>query len=127
MRQRQINSRTPAGRTPISYDRLSHLSQVTDAAQHTATYGFDTSGRFSTVTNADSSSRTYLYENASLVNAVTGVMDENNTRYSTWHYDTQGRVIDTTEAGGAEAATLSYASTSTGGALTGNLCGKGSR
>jgi uncharacterized protein RhaS with RHS repeats len=64
-------------------------------------YGYDAQGRLSTVTYADGSSQTYLYEDTNHPNALTGVMDENGTRFSSWSYDTQGRAISTSEAGGA--------------------------
>jgi uncharacterized protein RhaS with RHS repeats len=74
----------------------------------TVQYSYDAAGRLSTVTNADSTTRTYLYENASFPNALTGLNDETNTRYSTWGYDSQGRATSTTEANGAGATSLVY-------------------
>jgi YD repeat-containing protein len=102
----------------LTYDGLNRLSTVADSAQHTVVYGYDLMGRLSIVTNADASRRTYLYENAGLPNAITGLVDESNNRYSTWSYDTQARVISTSEAGGAGAATLAYANQSPGSPVT---------
>jgi RHS repeat-associated protein len=54
-------------------------------------YGYDAVGRLTTVTGPDASSRTYLYENATYPYALTGIIDENGTRYVTYSYDAQGR------------------------------------
>jgi YD repeat-containing protein len=74
----------------------------------TVQFGYDSQGRLATVTNSDSTVRTYVYENASFPNSLTGVIDENNTRYSTWGYDTLGRASSSTEALGADSTTLVY-------------------
>jgi RHS repeat-associated protein len=88
---------------------------IGSAAAQTVQYSYDSSGRLSTVTNADSTTRTYLYENTTFTNALTGLNDESSTRYSTWGYDSQGRAISTTEAGGAGANSLVY---NTDGSIT---------
>lgn len=92
----------------FEHDAAGRLTQVTTPDLHTLQYGYDTAGRLSTVTNTDGSTRTYVYENASFPNALTGVIDENNHRLSTWTYDAQGRATHTSEAGGAGAVTLAY-------------------
>jgi len=84
------------------------LTVGTAQAQETVQYGYDAQGRLSTVTQADSTVKTYLYENASFPHALTGVLDENNSRFSTWLYDTQGRAYRTYEAGNAGDHTLVY-------------------
>jgi len=39
--------------------------------------------------------RTYVYENASFPNDLTGILDENTQRHSTYGYDTVGRAVST--------------------------------
>jgi RHS repeat-associated protein len=97
------------GRTlTLSYDALDRLQSATDPNQSATQYGYDSSGRLATVTKADGSLRTYVYENASFPNALTGIVDESNNRFSTWTYDSQGRAASTTEANGAGATFLTY-------------------
>jgi RHS repeat-associated protein len=84
------------------------LLTLGNAVAETVQYSYDSAGRLSTVTNADSTTRSYLYENAAYPNAMTGLIDENTNRHSTWGYDSQGRATSTTEAGGAGAHSLVY-------------------
>jgi RHS repeat-associated protein len=92
----------------LGYDGQNRLASVTDPSQHDIEYAYDSQGRLSSATTADGTSRKYVYENAGFPNALTGLIDESDTRYSTWGYDSQGRATSTEEAGGAGAITLSY-------------------
>jgi len=92
----------------LSYDSLGRLASLTNSASGAVQYGYDAAGRLSAVTNTDGTTRAYLYENATYVNALTGLLDESGSRYSTWGYDSQGRGIGTAEADGANAHTLAY-------------------
>jgi RHS repeat-associated protein len=91
----------------LSYDASNRLGGVTEGGQAT-TYAYDPEGRLSLVTHADTTTRSYLYENASFPNALTGLIDEQGVRLSTWVYDAQGRATSTFEAGGADAGSLAY-------------------
>ncbi len=84
------------------------LSSATDPSLKSVHYGFDGAGRLSTITNLDTTTKTYLYENSSFPTLVTGLMDENSNRYSTWGYDTQARATSSSEALGADATGLVY-------------------
>jgi len=97
----------------LTYNSLNHLASVTDSSQLSVQYGYDAYGRLSTVMSTDGNFRTYLYENTSFPNAMTGVLDENNTRYSTWVYNSQGRATSTQDSNGANAMTLVYNSDNT--------------
>jgi RHS repeat-associated protein len=57
---------------------------------------------------ADNPTVKYHYENTNFVYALTGITDERGVRYATWAYDTEGRVISSTHAGGADTTTFSY-------------------
>jgi RHS repeat-associated protein len=87
--------------TGVTHDALAQSSQ-------TIQYSYDAQGRLATVTNSDSTTQQYLYENTNFPNALTGLIDENASRFSSWGYDTQGRATNTSEAGGAGATTLVY-------------------
>jgi RHS repeat-associated protein len=74
----------------------------------TVQYGYDGVGRLSTVTNLDGTSRSYVYRTTSFANALTSIVDESGTTYSSWGYDTLERATSTQEAGGADAQSLVY-------------------
>ena len=63
------------------------------------------------------SSIQYLYENPSFPKALTGMVDENNTRSATYAYDAQGRAISSELADGADKYQVSYGSSTTAGSL----------
>jgi RHS repeat-associated protein len=92
----------------LSYDAQGRLLSVTESGASAVQFTFDGQGRLSKATHSDSTERTYLYENGSYPNALTGLKDENNSHLSTWGYDSYGRGISTSEAGGAGAVSLSY-------------------
>ena len=92
----------------IGRDGQGRVSTVTPTGSPAVQYGYDAQGRLSTVTNSDGTSRTYLYENISFPNALTGVLDESVSRYSTWGYDTSGKATSAQEAGGANSVSVVY-------------------
>ena len=59
----------------------------------------------------------YLYENSAFPKALTGMVDENNTRSATYAYDAQGRAISSELAGGADKYQVSYGTSTAAGAL----------
>jgi RHS repeat-associated protein len=89
------------------------ITQVTDPAGNPISYTYDSNNNLTSVTYEDSHSRTYLYENSTLVNNLTGIIDENGSRYSTYAYNSYGQVTSSTHAGGADSVSLSYGSSST--------------
>jgi uncharacterized protein RhaS with RHS repeats len=46
----------------------------------------------------DNPRKTYQYEEILFPNALTGIIDENNDRFATWHYDNRGRAISSEHA-----------------------------
>jgi YD repeat-containing protein len=56
-------------------------------------YIYDEKNRISKVVYPDASFKSYVYESQSLPRAITGLIDENGNRYSTYAYDDQGRAI----------------------------------
>ena len=87
---------------------------VTDPAGNAFVYRYSGNFRIDSVTYPDGTTRTYLYDepslnsSAKLVNALTGIIDENGVRYATWTYDLTGRVVSSEHAGGAEKVQLEY-------------------
>jgi RHS repeat-associated protein len=58
-------------------------------------------------------SATYIYDDPNTTSLLTGVVDNAGIRYSTWQYDTSGRVISAQHANGVDASTISYATSGT--------------
>lgn len=123
-----ITSRAGVVQT-ISYDANGQFSGVTDSFGNALTvtrnsqsaigginlsgggsvsYTYDSANRLSTVTSLDGTTRSYVYGDSRFVNALTAVVDESGTTYSSWGYDAQERGISSQEAGGANAGTLVY-------------------
>lgn len=85
------------------------LATVNDAAGGTLTLGHDSADRLVSLTWPDGHQRRFLYESGTHPSALTGVVDENGSRYATFGYDAQGRATSTAHAGGADAASVAYA------------------
>jgi len=104
------------GRTlSFGYNAALRVVAVTDPSGglYRFTYG-TTNNNLATITFPDGTVKTFVYnepENtrgANLVNALTGIIDENNSRFATFQYDGQENVVST-EHSGAERYQLSYA------------------
>ena len=97
----------------FAYDINGRLSTVTGPGGSTYVYSYDVESNLSSVTHPDAKVRTYLYENTGypnvdLPNALTGIVDENGSRFATWAYDVYGRAILSEHAGGVEKETVVY-------------------
>src|SRR6202051_5094969 len=129
-------ARPPTGiATRLGYTQTSQPSSVTDSYGRTLTIAYNGSGRISSITTPDglvlsytyggstsnlvsvsystspATSQTYLYENANFPDALTGIIDENGNRFTTWTYDPTyiyPRAISSQHAGGADLTTVSY-------------------
>ena len=104
------------GRTlTLAYDTHGRIASVTDPAGEPITFSYDANNRLISTTYADSSSRQYRYNESSLTaganlpRALTGIIDENNTRFADFEYDTQGRAVRSSHSGGAGEVSISYA------------------
>ncbi|AYQ29531.1 MULTISPECIES: LamG-like jellyroll fold domain-containing protein [unclassified Polaromonas] len=84
------------------------ITQITDPTGSTVSAAYDSAGNLATLTWQDSKVRQFLYENTSFPWALTGVKDENNSRYSTFGYDGAGRAISTEYTGGVNRYSVSY-------------------
>jgi len=116
------------------------LSSVTDSFGHTLSFKYDSSGRLvgatdpnggsytyayagnnlNSVTYPDGNTRQYVYENQYFTTALSGIIDENGSRFATWNYDSYGNAVSSEHAGGVEKYTFSFpdpASTSATNAL----------
>jgi YD repeat-containing protein len=100
-------------RLAFTYDGAARLVQMTDPDGKAYGYAYDANGNLASVTYPDGSTRSYVYENSSLTNALTGIVDENGTRFANFAYDAQGRATLTEHAGGVERHTFAYGSLQT--------------
>jgi YD repeat-containing protein len=95
----------PAGATSFND---AHISKVIDPAGQTITPAYDSSGNLTSLTWPDTKTKSFLYENAALPWALTGVIDENTSRYATIGYDAAGNAISSELAGGVDKYVTSY-------------------
>ncbi len=105
----------PVGRQlTFTYDTSGRMATLTDPASGLYLYTYDVDGNLSTVTYPDGKTRTYLYneqaytQNTAQRRALTGIIDENNSRYATFGYNATGLAISTEHAGGVERVTVNY-------------------
>jgi RHS repeat-associated protein len=99
----------------ITRNASSQIASVAVGGGGSVQYAYDGSGRLSTVTNSDSTTRSYQYADSRFLNALTGIVDEAGTQYSSWGYDSQEHGTSTQEAGGVDAGSLVY---NLGGSVT---------
>ncbi|HYL85804.1 MAG TPA: DUF6531 domain-containing protein [Candidatus Angelobacter sp.] len=114
--------------TQVSYDSSGRLATVTDPASRTLTfsygssssklitgvtasvgpsltYTYDSQNRLSQVTKPDLTTISFTYNSQSLVTSVT---DSNNKVLESHTYDSNGRGLTSSRAGGVEAVTFTY-------------------
>jgi YD repeat-containing protein len=118
--------------TALAYDTGGQLTTVTNSFGQALSFVYDIHGRLATltlpdttsaityayddmdrpvsVTFADSTVRQYHYEDSNDGWLLSGITDESAIRYSTYTYDTAGRVAVSEHAGGAEQMTMYYGS-----------------
>jgi RHS repeat-associated protein len=94
------------------------LTQVTTPDGLILTYGYSSSGtngstldRLASVgySTSPATSQQYVYEDANLPFALTGIIDENGSRFSTWAYDdAAGRALSSQLGAGANLTTIAY-------------------
>ena len=94
----------------LTYNAQGRIAQLTDQAGQVTTYGYDLTGQTLLSTTSPSGTTGYSYESsgagakAYALNQIT-FADNTTTLFA---YDTQGRLVQQTLAGGAESTTYSY-------------------
>ncbi len=102
----------------FSYDASNHISEVTDPSGGTYTYTYDENNNLISVGYPGNVLRKYMYDDSDFVNALTGIVDENGNRFSTYCYDDKGHSISTEHAGGVQKTTIEYNSEGKSSATT---------
>ena len=102
------------------------LQTVTTPDSLTLSYSYATRGTGTVLTSAAYStspvtSQTYLYESSVLPFAITGILDENGNRFTSWTYDTTGRALTSQHANGADLTSVTYNDTDNSRTVTNAL------
>ncbi|WP_186442607.1 DUF6531 domain-containing protein, partial [Lysobacter antibioticus] len=108
----------------LVYDRPSAQAAITainTGGAQLVGYGYNANGQVQTAQYPGGTARTYHYEDAAFPRHLTGITNEQAQRYSTFSYDTQGRLLVSQHAGGADKVALSY--TAAGGAIVTDALG----
>ncbi|CAJ0744843.1 hypothetical protein R16034_04870 [Ralstonia edaphis] len=99
----------PSGRShAFAYDAWGRIASVTAPDGAVTKYGYNATGMLSSITRSDGALRQYLYEDSRFPTALTGIIDENGSRFATNAYDNQTRAISNVHAGGAAAYQFQY-------------------
>jgi RHS repeat-associated protein len=93
------------------------LSGITAPDGQIISYEYDSSLRLIRAGYSGISFKNYLYENTTFPHLLTGVVDENGIRLSTYNYDSLGRAIETTKQGGADRFQVSYGASNAQGQI----------
>lgn len=101
----------------FAYDASRRLSVVMEPSGGRYVYQYDALGDLASVQRPGGTTERYLYENAAWPRFLTGILDENGARFSTWTYDADGNAIASEHAGGIGRVTISL-DTPTGGVNT---------
>jgi len=91
----------PAGRALVlTYTPAGRIGSVIDPGGGQHSYGYDEDGNLVSVLFPDGSTKQYLYENDVVGHGLTGIIDENGSRYATYTYNDTGIVTAEEHAGG---------------------------
>jgi YD repeat-containing protein len=94
---------------PVASPAGARLNHIVAPDGNSYQFGYDANGNLAQILWPDGKVRTYLYERPDFTWAITGIIDENNSRYATYSYDEKGVPISTEHANGAGRHTISYA------------------
>jgi RHS repeat-associated protein len=92
----------------FAHDSTGRFTRMTVADGGIYTYAYDAAGNLVSVTRPDGAARKYIYDDAKFRHALTGIIDENGSRYATWTYDAKGRAISSQHVGGVDLTTVAY-------------------
>ena len=97
----------------LAYDGVGRVTNITLDSGEVYTYTYNSNNTLRAATYPDQRSRTYLYGEGAYTAgvsqpfALTGIVDENNTRFATFGYDAQLRAVSTEYSGGVNKYVLS--------------------
>lgn len=103
----------------FTYDGNGSLQTMTDSSSNVYTYAYNSTRNVTSVTYPGGSVKTYVYnesQNTGGYNkplALTGIIDESGSRFSTYKYSISNTVTSTEHAGGVNKHQFSYSSNNT--------------
>lgn len=105
----------------FTYNANGVLESVTDSMGYSYRYQFNEDGLLTSVAFPDETpddltdnpTRIYRYEHEPIPHALTSIIDENGMVAASWSYDSSGRAISSSHAGGADTTSFSYGAGST--------------
>jgi YD repeat-containing protein len=103
----------------FTYDRDDRIATMTDPEAGLYQYRYDINGNLATVIYPGGKSKGYLYSESTysvsklIPSLLTGIVDENTTRYASHWYDAEGRAYKEQHAGGVDQYQLAYGTNST--------------
>lgn len=92
----------------FTYDVQGQLVELTDPMGGHYEYSYDGNDNLISITYPDNTTRQYLYEDSAFPHAMTGIVDENGSRFVTWTYDSEGRATSSVLAGGVQPVSITY-------------------
>lgn len=92
----------------FAYGANGLISQVVDSGGAAVSIAYDGNGNLQSTTWPDGHVAQFAYEDASFPWALTGKIDENNSRFATFVYDSGGRAVSTEHAGGVHNFSVTY-------------------
>lgn len=84
------------------------INKITDTTGNSILLAYDSNGMLISLTWPDGKARGFVYENAALPWALTGIVDENNSRFQTYDYSASGEATSSELAGGVDRYAVSY-------------------
>jgi RHS repeat-associated protein len=93
----------------FTYNSGGQVATMTAPDGGVYSYAYDKFGNLISVTYPDKTVRQYVYEVTAFPNLLTGIIDENGVRYTTWTYDSVARATSSQHAG-VELTTIAYTS-----------------
>ena len=96
----------------FSYQADGHLAEVQSGSTSTE-FRYYSNGTLKDVEYPFNKYETYVYEDPDLPYHLTGIIDENSDRYSTWAYDDAGRAVSSEHGSGTELVEFEYNSDGT--------------
>ena len=93
---------------------LNNVAQITLPDGGVLKYTYDTNNNLTSVQYPDGSIRQYVYnessltDGTSLLNSMTGIVDETGTRYASTSYNSKGQATSSSFTGGVDATQVAY-------------------
>lgn len=104
----------------FSYDLSGKVKTATLPGERVVTYSYDGESNLVSILYPDGKSQALRYNepqfsggNPMMVNALTGIVDENGNRFATWTYDSDGRAISSEHSMGVDKYKLAYSAIGT--------------